>query len=79
MLNIDLNCDIGESTSLWPYNIQHDLSLLPYFSSINIACGFHAGDPDTAAQLIRSAAPQNIAIGAHPSFPDRRREIHRRY
>lgn len=71
MLNIDLNCDIGESTSLWPYSIQHDLSLLPYFSSINIACGFHAGDPDTAVQLIRAAIPLNIAIGAHPSFPDR--------
>ena len=71
MLNIDLNCDIGESTSLWPYSIQHDLSLLPYFTSINIACGFHAGDPDTAVQLIRAAIPLNIAIGAHPSFPDR--------
>lgn len=71
MLNIDLNCDIGESTSLWPYSIQQDLSLLPYFTSINIACGFHAGDPDTAIQLITAAAPLNIAIGAHPSFPDR--------
>lgn len=80
MLNVDLNCDMGESTSLWSYCIDHDISLLPYFSSINIACGFHAGDPDTTAQLIRAAAPLNISIGAHPSFPDResfgRKEMH---
>jgi UPF0271 protein len=71
MLNIDLNCDMGESTSLWPYSIDRDISLLPYFSSINIACGFHAGDPDTTIQLIKKAASLNISIGAHPSFPDR--------
>ena len=71
MLNIDLNCDIGESTLLWPYSIDHDISLLQYVSSINIACGFHAGDPDTMQQLITDAIPRNISIGAHPSFPDR--------
>ena len=71
MLSIDLNCDIGESTSLWLYNIKHDLSLLPFLSSINIACGVHAGDPDTGAELIKAAVPLNISIGAHPSFPDR--------
>ena len=71
MLNIDLNCDIGESTSLWPYSIEHDISLLPYFSSVNIACGFHAGDADTILQLLRAAVPLKIAVGAHPSFPDR--------
>lgn len=71
MLNIDLNCDIGESTSLWPYSIDHDLALLPHFSSINIACGFHAGDPDTILQLLKAAAPLKIAVGAHPSLPDR--------
>ena len=71
MLNIDLNCDIGESTSIWPYSIDHDLALLPHFSSINIACGFHAGDPDTILQLLKAAAPLKIAVGAHPSLPDR--------
>ena len=80
MLNVDLNCDLGESTLLGSHSAEKDLLLLPYLSSINIACGFHAGDPDTAAQLIRSAAPQNIAIGAHPSFPDRdnfgRKDMH---
>ena len=80
MLSIDVNCDIGESTTLWPYNIEHDLSLLQYVSSINIACGYHAGDPDTAVRLMRAAVPLNISIGAHPSFPDRehfgRKEMH---
>ncbi|MBC7828103.1 MAG: LamB/YcsF family protein [Chitinophagaceae bacterium] len=71
MLSIDLNCDIGESTLLWPYSIDHDLSLMQYVSSINIACGFHAGDTDTTQQLIAAAIPRNIAVGAHPSFPDR--------
>jgi 5-oxoprolinase (ATP-hydrolysing) subunit A len=71
MLKIDLNCDIGESTSLRPYSIDYDISLLPYFSSINLACGFHAGDSDTIIHLVREAAALNISIGAHPSFPDR--------
>ena len=71
MLSIDLNCDMGESTSLWSYNLDHDISLLQYVSSINLACGFHAGDPDTTRQLIKAAIPLKISIGAHPSFPDR--------
>ena len=71
MLSIDLNCDIGESTALWPYKIDCDISLLQYVSSINLACGFHAGDTDTTLQLIQAAVSGNIAVGAHPSFPDR--------
>src|SRR5215204_610441 len=71
MLKIDLNCDIGESTSLRPYSIDYDISLLPYFSSINLACGYHAGDRDTIIQLIKEATALNISIGAHPSFADR--------
>lgn len=80
MLSIDLNCDIGESTLLWPYSIDHDIALLQYVSSINIACGYHAGDADTMQQLINAAIWRNISIGAHPSFPDRenfgRKEMH---
>ena len=71
MLKIDLNCDIGESTSLRPYSIDYDISLLPYFSSINLACGHHAGDSETIIHLVKEAAALNISIGAHPSFPDR--------
>lgn len=80
MLSVDFNCDIGESTSLWPYAVSKDVSLLPYLSSVNIACGYHAGDAETARTLICEAVARNIAIGAHPSFPDRpnfgRNEMH---
>ena len=55
MLSIDLNCDMGESTHLWQYHIDKDLSLLPFLSSINLACGFHAGDAHTMHQLVEAA------------------------
>jgi 5-oxoprolinase (ATP-hydrolysing) subunit A len=71
MQSIDINCDMGESTDLWPYHIANDLHLLQYVSSINIACGAHAGDADTMRQLIKAATKKNISIGAHPSFEDR--------
>jgi UPF0271 protein len=80
MLKVDLNCDMGESTSLWPYRVSDDISLLPYISSINLACGSHAGDADTAKELIQQAVLWDIAVGAHPSFPDKenfgRKELH---
>ena len=71
MLSLDLNCDMGESSLLWPYQIQKDLEILDYVSSINIACGSHAGDPETMRTLSQAAHSKGIAIGAHPSFPDR--------
>jgi UPF0271 protein len=70
MPGIDLNCDMGESTTLWDYHIEKDTELLKYVSSINIACGYHAGDIHTMKLLIEAAIEKNIAIGAHPSFPD---------
>ncbi|OQP56958.1 lactam utilization protein LamB [Niastella vici] len=71
MLSIDLNCDMGESTHLWPYHIEKDLLLLSYVSSINLACGFHAGDAPTMHQLVAAAVEAGVAIGAHPGFADR--------
>ena len=71
MLSIDLNCDMGESTDLWKYNIEKDFELLKSVSSINIACGYHAGDATTMKILIEEAIKQNVAVGAHPSFPDK--------
>ncbi|MBO9202225.1 MULTISPECIES: LamB/YcsF family protein [Niastella] len=71
MLSIDINCDMGESTHLWPYDIEKDRLLLSYVSSINLACGFHAGDTNTMYTLAEAAAGTGIAIGAHPGFPDR--------
>ncbi len=71
MLSIDLNSDMGESTDLWPYSIEKDYELLKYISSVNIACGYHAGDKDTIRLLAETAIKNKISVGAHPSFPDR--------
>ena len=62
---------MGESTHLWPYDIKKDLALLPWISSMNIACGFHAGDPHTMHELVAAALKTGVAIGAHPSYQDR--------
>jgi 5-oxoprolinase (ATP-hydrolysing) subunit A len=71
MLSIDINCDMGESTHLWQYDIEKDLKLLRYVSSINVACGMHAGDSYTMHELVNAALIEGIAVGAHPGFADR--------
>lgn len=71
MLKIDINCDMGESSSLWDHSLERDLSILPYISSVNLACGYHAGDPHIMHTMVEAAMKAGIAIGAHPSFPDR--------
>lgn len=71
MQPIDINCDMGESTHLWPYQIENDLALFPFISSVNIACGFHAGDAHTMHELVEAALLAGIAVGAHPGFEDR--------
>ena len=61
---IDLNCDLGEGAG-------HDAKLMPLVSSANIACGGHAGDTDTMRATLRLAKLHGVAVGAHPSWPDR--------
>ncbi len=68
MPSIDLNCDMGESFGA--YSIGTDEALMEFVSSVNIACGFHAGDPSVIRQTVNAAAQRNLAIGAHPGFPD---------
>lgn len=68
MLSIDLNCDMGESFGAW--RMGNDAALMDYVSSVNIACGFHAGDPSTIRQTVETAINKGVRIGAHPSFPD---------
>lgn len=68
MLQIDLNCDLGESYGV--YAIGMDEAVLPYLSSANIACGYHAGDPITMHKTVRMAQQYGVGIGAHPGFPD---------
>lgn len=71
MQTIDINCDMGESTSLWPYHISGDIALLPYITAANIACGFHAGDAFTMHELVDAALLAGVAVGAHPGFEDK--------
>ena len=59
---------MGESTT--SLKIGDDESIMPFISSANIACGFHGGDPQVIAATIDLAKRYQVAIGAHPSFPD---------
>ena len=68
MKTIDLNCDMGESYGAW--KMGADAEVMPYISSANIACGFHAGDPATIRTTVRLAVDHGVAVGAHPSLPD---------
>ena len=65
---IDFNCDMGESFGM--YKMGYDEEVIKYITSANIACGFHAGDPNWMRETVRLAEEQGVAIGAHPSFPD---------
>lgn len=67
-LQIDINCDMGESYGR--FTIGNDRLILPYVTSCNIACGFHAGDPSTILETIKMATEEKKKIGAHPSYPD---------
>jgi len=63
-MHIDLNADLGEGC-------DNDEALMALVSSANIACGWHAGDAMTMRRCVRWALKNGVAIGAHPSFPDR--------
>lgn len=65
---IDLNCDLGESFGAW--RMGADADVMPCISSANIACGFHAGDPDTMRRTVTLARAAGVALGAHVSLPD---------
>jgi len=65
---LDLNCDMGESYGAW--RMGHDKEIMPFISSANIACGFHAGDPATMRETVAFAIDHGVAIGAHPGLPD---------
>ncbi|MFX3632974.1 MAG: LamB/YcsF family protein [Candidatus Pristimantibacillus sp.] len=66
---VDLNCDFGEGYGA--YTFGQDAELLQYVTSVNIACGFHAGDPHTMRQAVDYSISAGVAIGAHPGLPDR--------
>ena len=59
---------MGESFGAW--TLGHDAALMPFITSANIACGYHAGDPAVMKATVRAALKHNVAIGAHPGLPD---------
>lgn len=59
---------MGEGFGPWP--MGDDKAIMPYLSSVNIACGFHAGDPSIMMETIRQASRYELHIGAHPGFQD---------
>src|SRR5918911_1884166 len=63
-MHIDINCDVGEG-------IGNDEAIMPFITSANIACGYHAGDENTIWQTMELAKKYNVSVGAHPSFLDK--------
>ena len=70
MTRVDLNCDMGELPEAIADGSQE--RLMPYLTSVNVACGGHAGDQLTMAATIRQASKWRLRLGAHPGYPDRR-------
>ncbi|MEH6307604.1 5-oxoprolinase subunit PxpA [Olivibacter sp. CPCC 100613] len=68
MYSVDINCDLGENFG--SYILPNQDVLFDYISSANIACGFHAGDPDVMQYTVAKAIEKKVAIGAHPGFYD---------
>src|SRR5688572_11720134 len=64
-MTIDINCDMGEG-------MANDAAIMPYISSANIACGYHAGDRDTMRQTVELCLKHQVAVGAHPGFDDKK-------
>jgi UPF0271 protein len=68
MATIDLNSDLGEGYG--DYRMGDDAAMLQIVTSVNVACGFHAGDPQIMAETFAAARAAGVAIGAHPGYPD---------
>ncbi|HHY03174.1 MAG TPA: 5-oxoprolinase subunit PxpA, partial [Paracoccus sp.] len=68
-MRIDLNSDLGEGFGPWA--MGDDGAMLDVVTSANIACGGHAGDPQTMFATLRQAVARGVVIGAHPGYPDR--------
>lgn len=67
-MTVTLNCDMGESFGL--YRLGDDAGLMPLIDVANVACGFHASDPDHMRNTVRSAKTHGVKVGAHPGLPD---------
>ena len=65
---VQLNADMGESFGAW--SMGDDQALIPWIQQANIACGFHASDPQTMMRTVALAQQHKVRIGAHPAYPD---------
>lgn len=68
MNRVDLNCDLGESFGA--YQIGNDEEILNFVTSVNVACGFHAGDASVMRKTVKLALEKKVKIGAHPGLQD---------
>ena len=68
--SVDINCDMGESFG--PWKMGEDEAMMEIITSANVACGFHAGDPQVMARTAGMAKAKGVSIGAHPGFDDLR-------
>ena len=68
MRSVDINCDLGEGFGV--YRAAPDEQIFPLITSANVACGFHAGDPQTMRHCVELAVRHGVSIGAHPGTPD---------
>lgn len=69
MFRVDLNCDLGESFGA--YTLGMDADVIPHITSANVACGWHGGDPLVMQKTVSLCRQNGVAVGAHPSYPDR--------
>jgi len=68
MIKVDLVSDIGEGFGR--YKLCNEEEIIPLLTSVNVACGFHAGDPNVMRNTVRICKENDVGIGAHPGFPD---------
>src|SRR3981189_3769976 len=68
MKAIDLNCDLGEGFGAW--QMGNDAAMIDLVTSVNIACGFHAGDADIMRKTVELAKARGVSVGAHPGYRD---------
>ncbi len=68
VIKLDINCDLGEGFGR--ARLSEDLGILKWITSVNIACGLHAGDPHIICRTVEAAIRQGVNVGAHPGYPD---------
>jgi UPF0271 protein len=67
-LRVDINCDMGESFGI--YKIGNDAEVIKHITSSNVACGFHASDPNVMGETVELCRAHGVMVGAHPGYPD---------